>query len=320
MITARYTPGSRLGNQMMQYASLYSLSRYLDYRLSIPPIDDFINTSMRPAIGRVFKTPEDMYRLKARHFINYEKIDPCLQRTIVNHECCYLENIYNFDHLRKELLQLFAFKQTKLNDYCFFVRRASELKTTKIDRISPRDVVVSLRIGDFVSAKKPTDRWRRCVYTRFLGFDYFDIILSLMRFDRLFITSDEPLHPLLGAFGKYDPILVRNDTPAKTMAFVTRFDRIAISESTYSWWAAYLSNASEVYYPISKRGLWGVNTRWNCAKSMWRKVNSINARDRDLYLRVDHERYKYVHQESGVIYKYYDAPGKRPREDFTKTK
>jgi hypothetical protein len=104
------------------------------------------------------------------------------------------------------------------------------------------------------------------------------------------------------------------------MAFVTRFDRIAISESTYSWWAAYLSNASEVYYPISKRGLWGVNTRWNCAKSMWRKVNSINARDRDLYLRVDHERYKYVHQESGVIYKYYDAPGKRPREDFTKTK
>ena len=68
-----------------------------------------------------------------------------------------MENIYNFDHLRKELLQLFAFKQTKLNDYCFFVRRASELKTTKIDRISPRDVVVSLRIGDFVSAKKPTD-------------------------------------------------------------------------------------------------------------------------------------------------------------------
>lgn len=235
---------------------------------------------------------------------------------MVTHEQSYLENTYNFHHLRGELVNIFAVPDFELGAYAFFRGKTDRLRATEVAAISQRDVVISLRIGDFVHLRNATGRWKRCVYNRFLGFAYFELILSQMRFDRLFITSDQPFHSLVNDFQKYDPILVRNDTAIKTMAFIKKFDRIALSESTYSWWAAYLSCAREIYYPISKSGLWGINTRWNPGKAAWVRLNPMYNRDGDQYLRVDDARYKYVHQESGVIYQYRDAPGKRRREDF----
>ena len=38
------------------------------------------------------------------------------------------------------------------------------------------------------------------------------------------------------------------------MAFGSQFNNIAISQSTYSWWTAFLSNAENIYYPIAKEG------------------------------------------------------------------
>jgi hypothetical protein len=316
MIQTHYTPGSRLGNHMMQYSSLYALSKHLNYHLSLPPIEGFCNTQKSDDTGLIFNTPSAPYILKARHYLNRDAISPQIKKTITGHDCCYLENIFNFDEYRKDLVRIFSYPSFDLSDYTFFKGKTSDPIRTKVTRISPRDIVISLRIGDFVYTPNATSRWVKCVYSRFLGFDYFDIILKGMRFNRLFITSDEPLHPLVDAFQKYDPIMVQNDSAIKTLAFIKRFDRIAIAESTYSWWAAYLTEASEIYYPISKNGLWGINMRWNPTSSKWRLLNKINDRDSDLYLRVNNDRYKYVHQESGIIYTYRDAPGKRDRKDF----
>jgi len=316
MIVARYTPGSGLGNQMTQYASLYALSRHLDCPLEIPPIDIFPAT--RPAASK-HDTPRrhnPTYRLKARHYIDFASVTPPPGRTIVNHDGSYLENIYNFHHLRDDLLDIFSLKHRPLSEYSFFVRRSSHLKQMRVPNISSHDLVISLRIGDFLNKQGADYRWRKCTYTRFLGFDYFDIILRSLRLGRVFITSDEPFHPLTEAFRSYDPILVRNDSAEQTMAFINRFNRIAMSESTYSWWAAYLSNADEIYFPLSKTGLWGLNSRWDGDTAQWRVSNRINLRDRDLYLRVNDWRYKYVHQESEIIWPYYNAPGRRTKEDF----
>ncbi|MCG3770220.1 MAG: hypothetical protein JW384_01363 [Nitrosomonadaceae bacterium] len=317
MIKAQYTPGSRVGNHMMQYASLYSLAKRLDYQLTIPPIEGFRNTFEPPAGGRAFDTPNSPLVIESRHFLHYETIDPHTGRTIVNHECSYFENIYNFHDRRNELVSIFTLPPHSLASYAFYRLRAGTLRPTRLTSISPRDIVISLRLGDFLFVPNATPRWKQRVYSRFLGFEYFEIILRAARFGRLFITSDEPFHPLVSAFQKYDPILVRNDSPIKTMAFINRFNRIAISESTYSWWAAYLTDAEEIYYPISKSGLWGINTSWNPHRRAWETINSLHEEDKDAYLRVDDERYLYVHQATEVIYKYDDAPGKRRRDNFS---
>lgn len=301
---------------MMQYSSLYALSRFLDCPLSIPGIDGFPKTSGKPHSGVVPGARSSQYVIEARHFLNCDAIRARAHTTIANHDCAYLENTYNFHEYRADLVAKFALPTFSLSDYHFFTGRVSRLRATTIEAISPRDLVISLRLGDFVSIPNPTPRWQQRVYSRFLGFDYFDNVLRHARFERLFITSDEPFHPLVDAFHSYEPILVQNDSPVKTMSFIGRFDMIAISESTYSWWAAYLSNAHTIYYPISTTGLWAINTRWNPVSTRWETINVLNEADQDLYLRVDDEKYKYVHQLSGTIYNYRDAPGRRTRDDF----
>ena len=301
---------------MTQYASLYALSRSLDYQLLVPPIDGFPNTSHFGRAGSVFDTPGAPYVLRAKHFIDLSEIDRSSQRTIATAEDAFLENIYNFQEHRSTLLQIFDVPSFALADYAFFEGDADHLRRVPVASVSHDDVVISLRLGDFVHSPDATARWRQSVYNRFLGFDYFDLILSKMRFERLFITSDEPFHPVVDQFARYKPLRVQNDDPLKTMALIRRFDRIAISESTFSWWAAYLSSATEIYFPISTRGLWGPQTEWDAAARSWRAANPIYQKDSDLYLRVDDERYKYVHQSSRFIFPYRDAPGKRRREDF----
>jgi hypothetical protein len=176
--------------------------------------------------------------------------------------------------------------------------------------------MISLRLGDFVYKADADERWQQCVYTRFLGWSYFKLVLDQISFDRLFISSDNPFHVLTEEFDKYDPIRVENENPLKTMALVSRFNRIAISESTFSWWASYLSEAEEIYFPISVSGLWGINQTWDRASASWHALNPLNVRDSDLYLRVDEDRYKYVHEASGLIYRYRDAPGKRSMSEL----
>src|SRR2546426_12009 len=139
MIVARYTPGSRLGNQMTQYASLYALSRHLDCGLAIPPIKMFEATNSASSKHDTPKEHGLTYRLTFRHYIDFTSVNPPAGRTIVNHEGSYLENIYNFHHLREELLDIFSIKHRKLSDYSFFSGPSSNLKEVKVRDISTQD-------------------------------------------------------------------------------------------------------------------------------------------------------------------------------------
>lgn len=44
--------------------------------------------------------------------------------------------------------------------------------------------------------------------------------------------------------------------PLEQLLFIRSFSKIAISQSTLQWWGAFLSNASEIYYPKCEGGLW----------------------------------------------------------------
>jgi hypothetical protein len=116
-----------------------------------------------------------------------------------------------------------------------------------------------------------------------LPFEYFDIILRNIKMNRLFITSDSPQHPLLKPFDKYSPIYFFQSDPIKTFNFIRIFNRIVLSQSSYSWWAAFLSQAEEIYYPITQNGQWVVRPK----------------NDEDL--RVDEDRYVYVSQKHSKI-------------------
>jgi hypothetical protein len=305
MILGQYTPHSGLGNKMTQFASLFSLAEDTRSAILIPSIQGFPLTDMAKK-----SLPSKNQSLDC------EAIQIPGRHTVTVQEASYLENIFNFCRHRDALASIFQLPSFPLRDYRFYQGPRDRLKPAHIDSIRPDDLMISLRLGDFVSKPDADEKWQKCVYSRFLGFSYFRLVLEQVRFGRLFITSDEPFHALTEEFDGFNPIRVQNENPTKTMALVRRFGRIAISESTFSWWASYLSDAEEIFFPISTSGLWGINETWDKASASWKPLNPVNVRDADLYLRVDEDRYRYVHQASGIIYRYRDAPGKRSEDEF----
>lgn len=311
-----YAEGSRLGNQLMQFASVYALSKDFDICLNIPAIEGFPATC---AFGRPDASPNiDAEPLAARHFIDQRKVARLCANgiDIVNGSEAYLENIYNFDHRRDELRKLLICAEYDISNYSFFKWSPTGPIQHQVEAIGENDLVISLRLGDFLFKRDATEKWREAVYTRFLGIEYFAIVLDNIEYDQLFITSDEPFNPVIKCFTSYDPIIVAHENPTKTMHFVGRFRRIAISESTFSWWAAYLAKKAQIFYPISTKGLWGVNKCWERSQSRIHSRNKHYDPDHDLYLRVDSPDFIYVYEPSKEFFAYSDAPGRRSQTDF----
>src|ERR1035438_1269247 len=96
---------------------------------------------------------------------------------------------------------------------------------------------------------------------------------------RLFIATERANHRYLERFSKYAPIYLCG-TPVEDLICAQLFTKIIISSSTFAWWAAVLSNASTVYFPIADDHLWGL-----CYKQAWPNID----------LRIDDPRFIYFY-------------------------
>ncbi len=104
-----------------------------------------------------------------------------------------------------------------------------------------------------------------------LPFSYYEKALSSITYDQVYICTNEPNHPSLKLFDKYKPIIRSTSSLSVMMnnkvswdeisklnlddfTFINSCNKIIISTSTYSWWAAFLSDASEIYAPWPTKG------------------------------------------------------------------
>ncbi len=122
-----------------------------------------------------------------------------------------------------------------------------------LHEIDPDDIVVHVRV--FHPTEMPPMR-----------FEYYQKALSMAQYKQLYICTNEPHNPYLKNFEPYNPIIVSqrefgsyypHGLPIEEIvklnmdefAYIASFNKIIISASTYSWWAAYLSKATEIYAP-----------------------------------------------------------------------
>lgn len=97
------------------------------------------------------------------------------------------------------------------------------------------DVCVHVRLGD-VPHFNP-------------GYDYYDKVLSQIKFEKGYLCSDSIDHPLCKLLiDKYNLIAIQG-TEVKTIQFTSTCNNIVLSNGTFSWMIGLLGFYSKVYFP-----------------------------------------------------------------------
>jgi Glycosyl transferase family 11 len=82
-----------------------------------------------------------------------------------------------------------------------------------------------------------------------LSMSYYIHVLSGLRdLGRVYVCGTGIDDQVRRCLSKYKPIYF-SGTPIEQFNFITRFNRIILSNSTFAWWAAFLSEAAEIYAP-----------------------------------------------------------------------
>ena len=116
-------------------------------------------------------------------------------------------------------------------------------------RVGSRDVVVHIRRGDFIA------------FGRAITLDYYTDILRRIDPGRVFVCGFGIDPDVKSALAPFAPVYVDGD-PISDFRFMTGFNRIVQSQSTFSWWAGFLSQAEEIYAPLTVPGATSFDRRY----------------------------------------------------------
>jgi len=122
------------------------------------------------------------------------------------------------------------------------------------------DIVIHLRLFDYLHG---TDLYNPTSWdlSEIIHPDYYTTILDMENYKKVFIVVDdircEWEKKYLTYFDKYNPIII-NNTPQEDFIFLMGFDKIVNSNSTFSYWASFFSDASKIY-TFKNTGFYGVN-------------------------------------------------------------
>ncbi|MEM7384152.1 MAG: hypothetical protein AAF514_04335 [Verrucomicrobiota bacterium] len=219
MIKVQYR--ARLGNNLYQYALGRLLAERMNYELEAPRLPDFPVTAERVE-GRRFEEPEVVMR---GNFIDLEAL-------VAEHDrqCIFLNGY--FQH----------------HGWCWprreFLRGLYRLDPE--DRVAAgyRDeVVVNVRRTDYVGLG-----WA-------LPFSFYEEAIRLSGASRVWIVTDDRWDPFFLKFRPYRPRFF-SGPPAEQIRFMAGFEKIVLSASTFSWWAAVLGNPTHAFTPMASYGCW----------------------------------------------------------------
>ena len=258
----------RLGNNLFQYCFGRVLSEELQCGLLAPPIDGFAlvkSTHMGLA--------SDIYERKISLW--QERMDAKLlikENNKLSH-ICFSELI--------DLLQLG--NGTKLIDIeggCFLhvpfytnyfdKIRHQWLQIPDQYRLEGRDLTIHVRAGDIWQ-----ENVTRAPHESYCGlpFSFYQTIIEQQDWQKIYIVTEDAQDPMVCKLAYSYGASIVSGTAIEDFNFIKSSKNIVLAVSTFSWFAAFLSQARRIYYPLA--GMFHHEIR------------------PDINLKVDEERYHY---------------------------
>lgn len=248
MIKTKYK--GRLGNNLIQYAAGYVLAKKTGLMLDVPTTRSYTNTFL-------YKTSSSVDNIIEIDFGSRFNIKP-LSGDIFNDFVKLTDENY-FEHLENPIpnkgyhLNGFFQHERLLVDY-----RKEILNLYKLPKSdfmpSKNDAFVACRLGD--SSKRT-----------YCAFGYIDNHLKASRdsYDKVYVTSDVIDHPSLVDLIKKYNLTIYQEHPLDTILFAARFNNLILSAGSFSYWMAYLSEATNIVVyssktdPLQKCNAWSYN-------------------------------------------------------------
>ena len=232
----------RLGNWMFEYCFARVLTRRFGYRLAALPMPGFPGTFAEISGEEVYgpgvcwqgNWPFDAH--SGRRLAKEELFQAPGQRLTLSYAYQRFELIADArEEIREDWLRV---------EGACPVRRSG-------------DFLICLRLGDVYSTADKTVEGEQ-------GAKWSDGVLNeaeirrLVRtvpHERLYILTDAPRHPLLAAVRDLGAEIF-SAGGMEDFRFIHSFQKVAICQSTFHWWAAFLGAAREIYFPPCNRGVW----------------------------------------------------------------
>lgn len=226
-----------LGNQIYQFCAAKILSEELKIPLQCPSIFGFPETRLYN-IATFNKNLSDK-------IINRKNFAKTIENNL---------NITEENFIIKDDIFLYANFIKYKNEIKKWLKFERPLKFQK----NPDDIVLHIRIYT---------KTRDLNYRKLLPMSFYDQVLSSTKYDQVYICTNEPNHPYIQNFKKYNPIIKSTTSLHEALyekkmgckkvlemnfeefKFITSFNKIVIALSTFSWWAAFLSEGSEIFVP-----------------------------------------------------------------------
>jgi hypothetical protein len=130
----------------------------------------------------------------------------------------YFQSSFYFKNFAPQIRDLFRFD--------------SLTKDWASSRLKPKTVAIHVRLGDYKKLG-----W-------VLPQKYFYDALSMIQAENIFVFSDEP-EVVSGMFP--GAIVIKEGSDIEQMCLITMCEWMVMSNSSYSWWAAFLGNHSQVF-------------------------------------------------------------------------
>jgi len=222
MIKVRYQ--GRFGNNIFQYCFGRILAEEMNLPLQAAPIEPFVGTR-EILSGREVTGQPIVLR---GHYANLREI------ISNNNSPVIIDGFFQrYEHYRQ---------------YKNVIKEKWLCMDEKIKVKNHEDAVVHIRRGDYT----------QCGYA--LTADSYHKMIRSIDFKDLYIVTDGLSDSFMSNFKTYNPKII-SSSQTSDFKFLMSFDKIILSQSTFSWWAAFLSDASTIVVPETTDGIWGSISR-----------------------------------------------------------